>query len=380
MIFEKSLPPNLFWKQKFFLFYRRIINHWNNNFLPDRLVNKKILVKSTFPYLLSFFVGMILFGGGFSFGVAQTVETSAPNDSLKAGDVFDYSIILKKDQAYDRIIFPDSAQFSGNFELRDYKRYSVTDFKDSLSYQVQFWGVQTDTIGALPVQLIAGTDTSTIYTQPVVISFKSVLQNEDEEFRPLKPIFNFAAAWWPWLVGLLLLLIIAGVFYWFYWRHRGHEKPESEPVFQPEPFLNPLKELENNLRQLKNVTLDTEERFKNFYIRLGDAIRLYFEQLYHIPALESTSREIIYELNRRAIDDRLVEQARIVLREADMVKFAKFTPTEEQARGTYKKAEEFLSIAKDIHGSRIQQMRRQHLARIEEQRKAFIEQKNEGEA
>ena len=337
-------------------------------------------MKSIFRFLFNLFVGVIIFGASFTAGSAQTVETSAPTDSLEAGDLFNYSITLKKDQSYDRIIFPDSAQFTGNFELRDRKRYSVTDFKDSLSYQVQFWGVQTDTIAALPIQLVSGNDTSTVYSQPVIVRFKTVLQPEEKEFRPLKPIFDFAAAWWPWLVGILLLLIIAGAFYWFYWRHKDDQEIAAKPEFKPEPFLNPLKELENNLRQLKNVTLDTDERFKEFYIQLGDAIRLYFEQLYHIPALESTSREIIYELNKRAIDDRLVEQTRIVLREADMVKFAKFTPSEDQARGAYKKAEEFLSIAKTIHGSRIQQMQRQHLARIEEQRKAFNEQNSEAEA
>ncbi|MBN2731614.1 MAG: hypothetical protein JXR26_04200 [Balneolaceae bacterium] len=330
------------------------------------------------PRFLLFVFAIIFFVFGTSSkGTSQTVEEFATTDSLKAGDLFNYSITLKKDQTYDRIIFPDSTGFNDTFELRNRQRFSISDFKDSLSYQLQFWGVASDTIPSMPVQLVSGTDTTLIYTQPVPISFKSVLQSEDEEFRPLKPIFDFAAAWWPWILGLLILIALAGAFYWFYFKQK--EKPESEPApeFKPEPFLNPLKELENNLRQLKNVTLDTEERFKEFYINLGDAIRLYFEQLYHIPALESTSREIIYELNRRAIDDRLIEQTRIVLREADMVKFAKFTPTEKQARKTYKKAEKFLSIAQTLHGSRIQQMRRQHLTRIEEQRKEFEEQNSE---
>jgi hypothetical protein len=320
-----------------------------------------------FPLLIITIIFLI--AGNSAISSAQTVEEFATTDSLKAGDLFNYSFTLKKDQGYDRIIYPDSASFNDVLELRKRQRFSVADFKDSLSYRLQFWGVANDTIPSLPVKLVSNGDTTTVYTQPVPLLFKTVLQGEDAEFRPLKPIFQFFAAWWPWLLAFLLLLIAAAIFYWFYSK-RGEES-EPAPEFKSSPFLDPLKELENNLRQLKDVSLDSEEQFKQFYINLGDAIRLYFEQLYHIPALESTSREIIYELDRRAIDQRLVEQTRIVLREADMVKFAKFTPTREQAKGTYKKAEEFLSIAQTLHGSRIQQMRQQHLARIQENRKEF---------
>lgn len=312
---------------------------------------------------------------------AQTVDAFAPSDSLQAGDLFTYSITLKKDRTYDRIIYPDSASFNKPdvFELRDRQRFSVTDFKDSLRYQLQFWGVSDDTIPSLPVKLVLNGDTTTVYTQPIPVLFNTVIENEEAELRPLKPIFQFFAAWWPWLLALLLILIAAALFYWYYSK-REDDEPEPAPEFKPEPFLNPLKELENNLRQLREVPLSTKEQFQQFYISLGDAIRLYFEQMYSIPALESTSREIIYELDRRAIDERMVEQTRIVLREADIVKFANFTPSQEQAKKAHAKAEEFLSVAKTIHGSRIQQMRRQHLARIEESRKAFQQQTKEVKA
>lgn len=328
-------------------------------------------------FFFSIFIGVIFLSGGAADAMAQSLRVAAPSDSLEAGDVFTYSITLKKDRAYDRIIFPDSAAFGDSFELRDYKRYSISSYKDSLSYQIQFWGIKTDTIAALPVRLIAGADTTMLYTNPVVIRFNSVLTKDDNELRPLKPIFDFAAAWWPWLAGVLLLLLLGGAIYWFYWRSKDIEETKPEVQFRPEPFLNPLKELENNLRQLKNAPLDTDANFNDFYIRLGDAIRLYFEQLYRIPALESTSREIVYELNRRVIDDKLIEQTRRVLYEADMVKFAKFKPAESEARDMYEQARRFLLLAKEIHGPRIQQMRRQHMAQVEEQRQTFEDRQKE---
>jgi len=82
-------------------------------------------------------------------------------------------------------------------------------------------------------------------------------------------------------------------------------------------------------------------------------------------------------LDRRAIDERMVEQTRIVLREADMVKFAKFTPSRGQAQKAYDKTQDFLSIAKTLHQSRIQQMRRQHMARVQGERKKFEDKHSE---
>lgn len=321
-------------------------------------------------------VGLLLLALTSRPGSAQTLEQHTGVDSLAAGDLFSFTITLKKDQSYDQVIYPDSASFPSDIELRDRQQYHVTGFKDSLRYELQFWATDSTRIPALPVQLVAGSDTTTLFTRPVPLGFKSVLQEENEELRPLKPIYDFAAAWWPYLLGLFLLLLGGGLLYYYYRYYRQQPEAEARPEFTPQPFLNPLRELENNLRQLQNVTLTKKEHFEQFYISLGNAIRLYYEQMYRIPAMESTSREIIHELNRRAIDERLIEQTRMVLKEADMVKFANFTPAESQARSAYAKAEAFLSIVRELHGPRIQQMRRQHLTRVEEARKAFQDRQN----
>ena len=310
---------------------------------------------------------------------SQTLQQHISTDTLRAGDLFSFSIILKKDQSYDQVIYPDSSNFTDNFEVRDRKKYRVANFKDSLRYKLQFWGTSNDTLPALPVKLVLNGDTTTLHTQPVIIHFRSVLRKNHSKLRPLKPIYEFAAAWWPYLAGFLGFLLIGGLAYYLYERYWNQpEEEEPAPEFKPEPFLNPLKELENNLEQLKNVPLNSREQFDRFYINLGDAIRLYYEQMYDIPALESTSREIVNELNDRAIDQKLIQQTRIVLQEADMVKFANFTPTKEKAMKTYDKAQEFLSIAKELHGGRVRQMRRQHIAKVEEARKKF-EQKQDKE-
>lgn len=301
---------------------------------------------------------------------AQTVREYVTVDSLTVGDDFSYTITLNKDQPYDEVIFPDSADFDSSFEIRTRQHFRVTSFKDSLVYQLQFFASEDGTIPALPVRLIHETDTTTIYTNPVPVYFKSVLQSGEEELRPLKPIFDFAAAWWPYIVALLLLAV-AGWYLYRLYSQKEAEPEEPTPEFNPAPFVDPLKALSSSLQQLKNYSFDSQEDFKQFYIDLGDAIRLYFERLYNIPALESTSREILAELNSLALDQELIEQTRRVLNEADMVKFAKFTPSVEQAGEALNKADAFLKRAQQVDRPRIDHLQRQHHAATEAQRQQF---------
>ena len=304
----------------------------------------------------------------------QNLTEYATIDSLSVGDSFQYALVLNKDRQYESVIYPDSSDFLGPFEIRNLQRYQVNDFRDSLVYSLQFFGAGDTVISALPVQLVSTADTTTLYTRPVPVNFRTVLAADSKEFRPLKPIFDFAAAWWPYIVGMILLAIAAWYLYSYYQKRPEKKAKEVPSSFTPEPFQNPLQQLENTLNRLGNYPLSEPEDFKSFYIQLGDAIRAYFERLYRIPALESTSREILYELNRRAVDEELIEKTRDVLREADMVKFAKFTPSRDQADEALRKADAFLNRARDIDRRRVEKLRRQHNRHNEERRRRHEEQ------
>lgn len=327
------------------------------------------------------FVFLICLYGLFSTTAsAQTVREYADIDSLQVGDTFEYSITLNRSQQYDEIGFPDSTNFGDTFEIRSRQQYQVSTYKDSIAYELQFFGTSDTAIAQLPVRLIQQQDTTTLYTNPVVVPFSSVLAEEEQSFRPLKPIYEFAVAWWPYILGFLILLIAAYYFYKYYWSEQEKKEPTEQKEFSPTPFVNPIKELRKAIRSLENKELSSREDFEEFYIELGDAIRRYFEQLHNIPALESTSHEILTMLRNRAIDKSLITDTRIVLQEADMVKFAKFAPTKEQANRALEKAENFLARANEVDGPRVDHLRRKHHAWIEEERERFNQQNEEVEA
>ena len=309
-------------------------------------------------------------------GQTQNLNEFSTVDSLQVGDTFDFSITLDKNQEYDEIAFPDSSHLSGTFEIRSRKQFKLSEYKDSVYYELQFFGTVDTLIPKLPVQLISEQDTTTLYTNPVPIGFSSILAGSDESLRPLKPIFEFARAWWPYLLGFLILAIAAYYGYQYYLQWQEQQQDEKKrPTFTPTPFQNPLKEFRKSITQLENAELSTQEDYKAFYSDLGDAIRQYYESLYNLPALESTSGELLNMLRHGSIDQDLIDDTRAVLQEADMVKFAKFNPTPKQAERALQKAYNFLDRAQQIDGPRIDHLRRKHQAKMEAQREEFYEKK-----
>lgn len=305
-------------------------------------------------------------------GQTQNLKEFSTVDSLQVGDTFDFSITLNKNREYDEIVFPDSTHLSGTFEIRSRKQFKLSEYKDSVYYELQFFGTVDTLIPKLPVQLINEKDTTTLYTRPVPVGFSSILAGTDESLRPLKPIFEFARAWWPYLLGLLIIAIAAYYGYQYYLRWQDQQQEEKErPTFTPTPFQNPLKEFRKSIKKLENADLSTQEDYKAFYSDLGDAIRQYYESLYNLPALESTSGELLNMLRHGSIDQNLIDDTRAVLQEADMVKFAKFNPTPKQAERALQKAYNFLDRAQQIDGPRIDHLRRKHQAKMEAQREEF---------
>lgn len=307
-------------------------------------------------------------------GQTQNLKEFSRVDSLQVGDTFDFSITLDKNREYDEITFPDSSHFRGSFEIRSRKQFKVSEYKDSVYYELQFFGTVDTLIPKLPVQLVKDQDTTTLYTKPVPVGFSSILAGNDQSLRPLKPIFEFARAWWPYLLGFLILAIAGyyGYHYYLQWQEQQHQEKER-PTFTPTPFQNPLKEFRIAIKQLENAELSKQEDYKAFYSDLGDAIRQYYESLYNLPALESTSGELLNMLRNGSIDQDLIDDTKAVLQEADMVKFAKFNPTPKQAERALQKAYNFLDRAQQIDGPRIDHLRRKHQAKMEARREEFYQ-------
>lgn len=288
--------------------------------------------------------------------VAQQLHTYIDTDSVSVGDRITYTIVFNG--TYNSITYPDESQFEPEFEWINRERYQLSERRDSLVYHLQFFGTDDLTITRKAVHISSDVGDTTLYTVEIPLRFKSVLDEGDADFRPFKPIFDFARNWF--LVILLIIFIAIFLYFLFKW-YQNREKPNDEiidPFTPPDPFINPLDQLNQELSDLSNTSvLSTFDDYERFYVRLGDAIRSYLKCVYSIKALEMTTREILDALHRDIASPDIIAMSRKVLNEADMVKFANFQPTDDQVKSALKKGLSFAETAAIVDNEKIRYMK-----------------------
>jgi hypothetical protein len=137
------------------------------------------------------------------------------------------------------------------------------------------------------------------------------------DIRPIKPPVEVPGEW-TWLWWTLAVLVIIGFIAWFLWRKRGA---------QPEPA--PIVPAHVRAKQKLTEALAFIGEPNRFCTLVSNAIRLYLEERFELRAPERTTEEFLVELRRSehlTIDQK--ESLGRFLESCDLVKFARYEPTE----------------------------------------------------
>ncbi len=292
--------------------------------------------------------------------LAQEAVSAIDRDTLQTGDRFTYQVRITGVEGFDTVIYPDSADFAPDFLIRD-REVERDQRGDTLVYHLVYFGVDGEQVPELHAGLVRGTDTLQLAIPEVPFGYRSRVEDPDADLRPLKPIFPFFRAWWPFL---LLGLVLAAIAAWLLYRYRQKLIPESKPVVKPavrlEPFRNPLDDLRRELDRIQYAYGEPHRLPKQFYTELGDAFRSYFERAYRFPALESTTWEVIQQLKSNRTDDEIVALASRILQEADLVKFAKYEPNEADCSNVMNIARSLFNCIAENDRYRIAVLRKKH--------------------
>lgn len=283
---------------------------------------------------------------------AQQIHTLVDVDSVRVGDTINLSVVIEGNYSLQE--YPDADSFSDDLELVNLQRFQAAANRDSLVYSLQFFGVEDFVIEPLEFGITTSETDTTLRTNRVPIYFKSTLASEEEELRPLKPIFDFARSFWPYILGGLILILL-GFAIVRYLKERAKRDTFMPESFQVQSFINPLEQLEKDIMHLQSGTSPSNrEEFEKFYVQLADSIRLYLKRVYDFPALEMTTGEIITKLQRERASSDLVRDVKLVLRDADMVKFAKFNPASDQVSEAIQTGVDFLDTARAVDSNRVE--------------------------
>ena len=144
--------------------------------------------------------------------------------------------------------------------------------------------------------------------------------------------------WWKYLLGLLLIGGLGAFVYWYF-------KKRKKDTIEEEIYKTPIEKATSLLNNLEKKELWQHGEVKAYYSELTDIVRNYIEEAIEIPAMESTTSELIEGLKvasqkkKMKLSKETIDNLFVVLKQADLVKFAKSKPLDFEITEDRKKIE-----------------------------------------
>lgn len=155
--------------------------------------------------------------------------------------------------------------------------------------------------------------------------------------------FGEVSGYAKWGALALVLLLAAAYALKRYLESRGKRLGD---LFRPSPPQPPHVVAIKALEALHHQKLWQNNKHKQYYSALTDILRTYVAARWGFGAMEMTSDEIIETMRAEELPDKARMDLTAILRDADLVKFAKATPEAEQNEADYLKAYYFVEETK----------------------------------
>lgn len=192
------------------------------------------------------------------------------------------------------------------------------------------------------------TQEDSIASNVVRIEVKDYLLNpQDSTYTaPIKPILKENLNWEDFLPFLLAILAVGAIIGLYFMLKRT--KRPAKPVVIQERVLPAHEIAIRKLQQLAKAHYLQDGLTKEYQTELNYILREYIENRYAIPALESTTEEIINDLSPiTGISPKLKTDLVAILQQADFVKFAKANFPEEVHKSAMRFVFEWIEATKE---------------------------------
>ncbi len=284
------------------------------------------------------------------------VEARVEQDSVGIGDRFTYSIIVEQDQV-QVVAFPEFTSQEGDVielveslpidtleqdgrRLKLRKRFTLTTFEDG---DLNLGLAQVLYLDKNIADTLYSTDSVRlrVHTFQIDSTSRSIYDIKEQRAMPFK--FQEIKGYTQWGLLTLVVLVIAILVARRILAARGKKLSD---LFKPTPPLPPHTEAIKALESLHNQKLWQNEKYKEYYSALSDILRHYIARRYEITAMEMTSEEIIAAAKEIDLPSKSSIDLTTLLRDADLVKFAKATPDGEENEAHYWRAYYFVEETK----------------------------------
>ena len=181
-------------------------------------------------------------------------------------------------------------------------------------------------------------------TQGLLLNVQTVILEEGAELKDIKQPMKAPIGWsdiWPWLVGIIVLALIIFLLKKYVFNKKDEVKIEKPKVIIPADIT-----AIQQLTALDEAQVWQAGNIKQYYTELSEIIRRFTENRFNFIALELATDEIISELKSKVNNEQLASIT-ILLQRADLAKFAKSKPDENENKESMQLAKHFVGQTKE---------------------------------
>ena len=265
-------------------------------------------------------------------GQLINVQSLVSSDSLMIGDQIHYTLRVDADSEVEFILPYIKDTLSNTLEVLSQlsSDTSVSEKRTVVeqSYIITGFESGSQIVPSQEVIYNRGGVVDTARSMPLIINVYEPVVDTSQQIRPIKPPINTPITFkevLPWAVAGLGGLLIVGAAIWLLVRFLKQKRdPEGRLLKSLEPaHVIAFRELD----RLKYEKIWLKGEVKQYYSSLTEITRRYIERQYEIPAMESTTDDILQAFRRANPEDQLLDEIlKELLELADLVKFAREDP------------------------------------------------------
>ncbi len=265
----------------------------------------------------------------FVFAQQKRVTTSVDSTKVKIGAQINLTLKTTVD-TLSKVLFPEGNLFGA---LEVLESYPTDTIRENFNYHlVKKYGLtQWDSGSYILPRLQITINDKAHFSDSLLLEFTPVavdtLKQHMYDIKDIAQAEGFLGNWWMYVLSLLLLI---GLGYLVYVYLKKNQKPKEEVIV----YATPIEKATAHLKKLEQQHLVERGEVKAYYSELTDIARTYIEETIDIPAMESTTAELIDSFKKAIIRKKLsltgetISNLEKVLKQADLVKFAKSKPLE----------------------------------------------------
>lgn len=259
---------------------------------------------------------------------------SADKNQITVGDEITLSIDILHGTNFELLPLPKKLKLAP-FEIKQIARLPAKSGNQGTSegfrVVLTIFELGEFTIPKFPIRFIDPRgEKAVVYTDEWPIVVMSVRGGEEDtgQLRPIKGPHTLVLPWSPKRILIVAALSLLGVFLFFMiWRFLTRRLAAWR-----QDRRTPYQRALDDLKELAEARFLETGRAKMYYTRISDILKIYLIKQFHVGSTDLTTREYLRCAEKEEILTPLTDDIQTVLKESDLVKFAKWSPTTEVSR------------------------------------------------